>query len=666
MFNNYSNSKKYYSRPTTTPYPSNLYSLDKKTAISPPKKMHLLESKKVEEDALEHPFMRVATKLQPSNISLYTSPKYHMSHMSHTINENTRATFNNVDDINVEKSTILYSPPPQQNNKDAIGGLLYQNDATKNNPSKISSEILLNPKENRAYSESKTANASYPIDTFGHQSSRIIINSNKFNTNNNVRYCNNCTKAGHIFQKCTDPINSFGIIAFIVHNDEYKFLMIRRKDSFGYTDFVRGKYGKDDILKIRSIIDEMSIDEKKYLIDFLEKLEKLEVSESSISTDDTSSTTTTTTYSSNKSFSSIIQYSDARRYQNNKPDIKTISDNKIKEFFAEMWKKKWGTPDDTNKQIYDKCGNIYTSVMDDKQFKDEEISSLKKFQNIINGYNSEGITLLELLKESVTTWTETEWEFPKGRRSHPFETTKDCALREFIEETGIPESDIILINNVLPYEESFIGTNKKQYKYEYYLAYLNIKEISNKNDISESLLTNFQKNEVSGIAFMTYDECLKSIRPYCTEKKDVITKVYNALCKHNGIFLEKTIVTNQSFELNDLTNENKIIVYHNPSISTTNTNTNNESIDVHEVNLCSLNKEILISPEHDKNIICNEMTEMLKNQIYNNNEPFDTLDDELTNSLKQSFDNLEDEMEKILKYDIYDTVNMNILDNTNK
>ena len=99
---------------------------------------------------------------------------------------------------------------------------------------------------------------------------------------------------------------------------------------------------------------------------------------------------------------------------------------------------------------------------------------MKKMEIIREGItvNDEFINLEEIVKKSNTNWIETEWEFPKGRRNYK-EKDLDCALREFEEETGISASKLNIIENVLPFEETFIGTNHKSYKHKYFLAYLN-------------------------------------------------------------------------------------------------------------------------------------------------------------------------------------------------
>ena len=111
---------------------------------------------------------------------------------------------------------------------------------------------------------------------------------------NNIM-CNNCLKYGHYCKYCKMPITSYGIILFrkrkekypknnitdnyaevdikndcsgdfTNYNYNYEYLMIRRKDTFGYIDFIRGNYSLKNISHLQTIIDEMSIDEKNKLL----------------------------------------------------------------------------------------------------------------------------------------------------------------------------------------------------------------------------------------------------------------------------------------------------------------------------------------------------------------------------------------------------------------
>ena len=255
---------------------------------------------------------------------------------------------------------------------------------------------------------------------------------------NNI--CNNCGKQGHLFHQCKIPITSYGVIVFRSSEKGLQFLMIRRKDSFGYIDFLRGKYLIHNKEQLQNIFNEMSTVEKQR-----------------------------------------IQYNS----------------------FEDLWKMMWG---DTN--------NLY-------QYKSEENSSQKKFELLKNGVftNNEVISLENLIQNSNTEWLETEWEFPKGRRNYQ-EKDFDCAIREFEEETGYSRKDINVIENLMPLEEIFIGSNHKSYKHKYYLAYMNK---------TVDILSNFQESEVSKIEWKTLNECLECIRPYNLDKKTLIININTIL-----------------------------------------------------------------------------------------------------------------------------------------
>jgi 8-oxo-dGTP pyrophosphatase MutT (NUDIX family) len=112
-------------------------------------------------------------------------------------------------------------------------------------------------------------------------------------------YCVNCGEKGHVLKECNGPITSFGIIAFKTCKEEsdcindtnnklkeilkkintdkeeypkIKFLMIQRKDTMGYIDFIRGKYDirpgyeKERFKKIQVCLDEMTQKEKINLL----------------------------------------------------------------------------------------------------------------------------------------------------------------------------------------------------------------------------------------------------------------------------------------------------------------------------------------------------------------------------------------------------------------
>ena len=83
-------------------------------------------------------------------------------------------------------------------------------------------------------------------------------------------FCNNCGAKGHVFKNCTDPITSCGLI-LINHPllpadpDKVQVLMVRRKHSMAYTEFIRGKYNSGDIEYIKKLMSNMTVGEQLML-----------------------------------------------------------------------------------------------------------------------------------------------------------------------------------------------------------------------------------------------------------------------------------------------------------------------------------------------------------------------------------------------------------------
>jgi len=257
-------------------------------------------------------------------------------------------------------------------------------------------------------------------------------------------YCNNCGKHGHIYNQCKMPITSLGVISFrFTTNKQIEYLMIRRKDTLGFIDFMRGKYYINNKFYILNMLNQMTVQEK-------ERLKTME--------------------------------------------------------FDELWHGIWGDSKISG------------------QYKHEEHVSKTKFNSLRNGvyYLSEPYNLNQLIEESKDfgTWTEPEWGFPKGRRNYQ-ENDYACALREFSEETGIDNHNLKLIQNIVPYEEIFTGSNYKSYKHKYFLNCANNNSSINMN--------NYEKSEVSRMEWKSYDQCIQSIRHYNLEKLSMLEKINKTL-----------------------------------------------------------------------------------------------------------------------------------------
>lgn len=255
-------------------------------------------------------------------------------------------------------------------------------------------------------------------------------------------YCNNCGKSGHLYHQCKMPITSIGAIVFKkMKNKPIEFLMIRRKHSLGFMDFIRGKYSIYNKDYIMNLIHEMTNDEKTKILE---------------------------------------------------------------NDFSTLWSFLW------NKN------NISNQYKEERQISEEKFNSLK--YGILNG--NKLYSLESMIQENKDVWEEPEWGFPKGRRNF-FERDYDCAIREFSEETGYHKNALLNIENILPFEEIFTGSNFKSYKHKYYLLMMT----------EETCKTpeHFDKSEVSKMEWKTYEECLESIRPYNLEKKRLLHNVNKCL-----------------------------------------------------------------------------------------------------------------------------------------
>jgi 8-oxo-dGTP pyrophosphatase MutT (NUDIX family) len=209
-----------------------------------------------------------------------------------------------------------------------------------------------------------------------------------------------------------------------IDHKEVSILMVRRKDSMSYMEFIRGKYDPSDPIYIKKLLSNMTISEQKL--------------------------------------------------------IET-------EEFDTLWSKLWGQGRDTHSLEYE-----------------------------ISKGNYEKIDRATLISEARSVHSEPEWGFPKGRRSKG-ETDVACAVREFWEETNIPNEAYEVKDN-LCFTEVFTGTNNIKYKHTYYVALLKDSKII---DLTQKL-TSMQRREISAVSWKTLKECKEITRPHYVERKAMI------------------------------------------------------------------------------------------------------------------------------------------------
>jgi 8-oxo-dGTP pyrophosphatase MutT (NUDIX family) len=80
-------------------------------------------------------------------------------------------------------------------------------------------------------------------------------------------YCNNCGGKGHLFRTCKDPVLSCGILlidhpTLPVNPLDTHVLMIRRKDSMSFAEFLRGRYDPTDTNYVSTLVENMTLKEQ--------------------------------------------------------------------------------------------------------------------------------------------------------------------------------------------------------------------------------------------------------------------------------------------------------------------------------------------------------------------------------------------------------------------
>ena len=87
-------------------------------------------------------------------------------------------------------------------------------------------------------------------------------------------FCANCGGLGHVYKNCNHPVISYGIIVYQhyfdhVTNSVYpKYLMVQRKDSLCYVEFIRGKYELGNREYIIKLFNNMTAEERVKIMQY--------------------------------------------------------------------------------------------------------------------------------------------------------------------------------------------------------------------------------------------------------------------------------------------------------------------------------------------------------------------------------------------------------------
>lgn len=83
-----------------------------------------------------------------------------------------------------------------------------------------------------------------------------------------IQTCRNCGETGHVHRHCSQPVTSFGIIAYQRSRTDgrLRVLLVQRRDSLAFSELVRGRYSVTDVTYVCQLLEQMTIGEREMLL----------------------------------------------------------------------------------------------------------------------------------------------------------------------------------------------------------------------------------------------------------------------------------------------------------------------------------------------------------------------------------------------------------------
>ena len=218
---------------------------------------------------------------------------------------------------------------------------------------------------------------------------------------------------------------------FCYYHDKISFMMVSRKFSLGFVEFIRGNY---DVLDNDSIIN------------LFRQMYESEI-----------------TLIGSNVYDDLLYYFLNRQ---NTPKQQLLTEIYEGKYYREYCQAK-----------------IKFNVLKDASKTNDSISDNNMYMN------DQSLPLSWYVEKIKPKWPGPEWGFPKGRRDRRSEENLACACREFEEETGFSNHHYSILDKIEPIEENLIGTDKTNYRHIYYLAINNNPELTSddydKNEIGQ-------------------------------------------------------------------------------------------------------------------------------------------------------------------------------------
>jgi 8-oxo-dGTP pyrophosphatase MutT (NUDIX family) len=321
-------------------------------------------------------------------------------------------------------------------------------------------------------------------------------------------YCLNCGKANHTLMSCTEPFSSYGMLCFYRKSPahEPRLVMVCRKHTIPYIDFLRGKYDVNNLAYVLELFCKMTASEIQKIVD-LADFGKLRA-------DLGLNNRTQKPYK--------VEYETSELKFNYL--LKLGSLHKVIVSLNYIYGAEFKLTVESNPLISQDNDVILANML-------AIITELR-----------DKLSLTVENKSATGLYITPEWGMPKGKR-HQRETDLQCSIREFSEESGIPSRYIRVFKNIVPLEELYMGMNNHQYRHTYFIGEIVNNSSPELDSKIESLLAGYdvipsdeQSAEISRIQLIDMKGGLALVRPFHTSKKNVIQKAFYIFNQYKMFF----------------------------------------------------------------------------------------------------------------------------------
>ncbi len=260
-------------------------------------------------------------------------------------------------------------------------------------------------------------------------------------SNDSKIYCTNCGKTGHNYKKCVMPTTSIGILcvsfAPVYFNDIIYY--IKKMQAHGATPATfqepsegggGGGAGTETLQKLAKIYETIkTIDEVNYdkIIRYLMVQRKHSICYVEF-------------IRGKYDIENIDYIYNTIQYMTNEERIRLMTIP-----FQTLWIEMWYLAPDMTPIVKSMCNVSKENREKDYQVAKEKFDMLKAGIKLVRNEMTMEYSLEKLIKMSKYEYKSSEWGFPKGRRNMR-EKNIDCANREFQEETNLKENDYQVIN----------------------------------------------------------------------------------------------------------------------------------------------------------------------------------------------------------------------------